>query len=71
MWVDLEGQDHRSKVKVTKSKRCVFRGLCIVFDTGNVVKTLSKVPRVKVKGHMVQGQRLRGSRSNVMVVGQR
>ncbi len=31
-----------------------FRRLCIVFDTENVVGSLSKVIVVKVKGHMVQ-----------------
>ncbi len=55
--VDPEGQGHRSKVKVTRSKKRDLMphltGLQVVF----------KVTWVKVKGQMGQGQRSRGSRS--------
>ncbi len=34
-----------------------FNGLCIVFDSVNIVGTPSNVPGDKIKGHIVQGQR--------------
>ncbi len=55
---DLEGQGHRSKVKITRSKNCYFRyhlsALQVFFE---------------VKGHMGQGQRPHGSKSNVKLEG--
>ncbi len=42
-----------------------FIGLCLAVDSGKLVGTLSKVSRVKVKA---VGQRLHGSRSNVMFI---
>ena len=57
--VDLECQGHRSKVKVTRSKKHGFRShsttLQVIFE---------------VKGHMSQGQRSHGSRSKVDLEGQ-
>ena len=49
-----EGQGHRSKVKVTMLKNVIFSfffAISFRFD-------------LEVKGHMGQGQRSRGSRSN-------
>ena len=57
--VDLEGQGHRSKVKVTRSKKHDFR---------SHLPTLQAI--FEVKGHMGQGQRLHGSRSKVDLEGQ-
>ena len=49
--VDFEGQGHRSKVKVTRSKKHDFRShltvLQVIFE---------------VKGHLGQGQRSRGDK---------
>ncbi len=61
--VDLEGQGHRSKVKVTRSE-IVILGLCSL--TGNEMKV--KVTWVKVRGHLGQGQGSLGLRSKVTLV---
>ncbi len=53
--VFLEGQGHRSKVKVTRSKNVILTILQVIFE---------------VKGHMGQGQRSHGSRSKVNLEGQ-
>ncbi len=53
--VDLKGQGHRSKVKVTRLFQVSFDHL-----TG----------KLKVKGHMGQGQRSHVSRSKVKLGGQ-
>ncbi len=56
--VDVEGQGHRSKVKVTRSKKGYFRSnlpvLQVIFE---------------VKGHMGQCQKSYGSRSKVDLEG--
>ncbi len=52
--VDLEGQGHRSKVKITRSKK---------HDLRSHSTTLQAL--FEVKGHMGQGQRSHGSRSKV------
>ena len=57
--VDLEGQGHRSKVKVTRSKKCFLVSIYIFI--GQCIKV--KVTWVEVKGHLGQGQRSLGSTS--------
>ena len=57
--VDLEGQGHRSKVKVTRSKE---------HDVRSHSTTLQAI--FFVKGHMGQGQKSHGSRSMVNLEGQ-
>ncbi len=57
--VDSEGQGHRLKVKVTRSKKDDFRSHLIVLQ----VMLEVKVTWVKFKGRVGQGQRSRGSRS--------
>ena len=48
--VDLEGQGHRSKAKVTRLKERYFRSHLTFFE---------------VKGHMGQGQKSHGSKGKV------
>ena len=57
--VDLKGQGHRSKVKVSRSKKHDFR------SHSTTLQAL-----FEVKGHMGQGQRSHGSRSKVDLEGQ-
>ncbi len=57
--VDLEGQGHMSKVKVTRSKTWFLVSIYIFI--GQCIKV--KVTLVEVKGHLGQGQRSLGSRS--------
>ncbi len=56
--VDLKGQDHGSKVKVTRLKNMIPVSIDIFI--GQCIKV--KVTWVEVKGHLGQGQRSLGSR---------
>ncbi len=61
--VELEGQGHRSKVKVTRSKKMISGLIRPPYRQS----LRSRVKWVKVKGHMGQGRR---STSKVKVKGQ-
>ena len=54
-WLIIDGQGHRSKIKVTHKKKLYFKGLTCTQRIRHVIKR-SKVTGVKLKGQKCQGQ---------------